>query len=107
MDGHARQADPGHGTVVETAVLGSGTCAVEGGKAGVGHGVDDWWLRAYNGLERRWEWHGHAFGGLVVAQGDRARQALRLEGRGKAFGTVTEDEASPPPPPPPPPPPFK
>ena len=36
------------------------------------------------------------------AQGDRARQALSLEGGGggggggKAFGTVTEDEASPP-----------
>ena len=34
MDGHARQADPGHGTAVETTVLGSGTCAAGGGRAG-------------------------------------------------------------------------
>ena len=32
---------------------------------------------------------------VVVAQGDRARQALSSEGGGKAFGTVTENEASP------------
>ena len=31
----------------------------------------------------------------AVAQGDRAQQALSSEGGGKAFGTVTEDEASP------------
>ena len=48
-------------------MLGSGTCTVGGGKAGTGRGVDYWWLRADNGLERRWEWHMHACGGLVVA----------------------------------------
>ena len=29
------------------------------------------------------------------SEGGRARQALSSEGGGKAFGTVTEDEASP------------
>ena len=37
------------------------------GRAGAGRGADDWWLKADNGLERHWEWHGHACGGLVVA----------------------------------------
>ena len=32
---------------------------------------------------------------VAVAQGDKARQALSSEGGGKAFGTVTENEASP------------
>ena len=31
----------------------------------------------------------------AVAQGDRARQTLSSKGEGKAFGTVTKDEASP------------
>ena len=81
MDGHARQADPRHGT-------------------------DDWWLRADNGLERRLEWHGHACGGLVVAGsgdgggGSRRQGTAGAElggggGGGKAFGTVTGNEASP------------
>ena len=45
MDGHAWQVDPGHGTAMETAVLGSGTCAAGGSRSGAGRGADDRWLR--------------------------------------------------------------
>ena len=38
-----------------------------GDRVGAGRGADDGWLRADNGLERRWEWHGHTCGGLGVA----------------------------------------
>ena len=87
MDGHVWQADPGNGTAVETAVLGSGTCAVGGGRAGAGRRANDWWLRADNGLERRWEWHGHACGGLVVAgSGDRGGGSERLGTAGAELG---------------------
>ena len=34
----ARQAKPGHGIAVATTVLGSGTRAAGGGRAGAGHG---------------------------------------------------------------------
>ena len=37
----AGQAEPGHRAVVETAVLGSGTRAVGGGRASAGRGY--WW----------------------------------------------------------------
>ena len=54
------------------------------------------WSGAGNGTGMRaavWGWP--ALVTVAMAQGDRARQALSMEGGGKAFGTVTEDEASP------------
>ena len=54
------------------------------------------WSGAWNDTGKRaavWGWP--ALVTTVVAQGDRARQALSSEGGGKDFGTVTEDEASP------------
>ena len=62
------------------------TCTEEGGKASAGRGADD-------GLERRWEWHGHACGDLGVASsadgdGGSGRQGTvdaELGGRGKGF----------------------
>ena len=95
MDGHARQADPGHGTAVETAVLGSGTRSAGGGRAGAGRGADEWWLRADNGLERHWEWNGHAFGGLMVADsgdggGGSGRQGMAEAELGGGGGRLLE-----------------
>ena len=49
----ARQAEPGHGTAMETAVLGSGTLATGGSSAGAagaavqGAGARGWWLKAW------------------------------------------------------------
>ena len=54
------------------------------------------WSDAGNGTGTHatvWGWP--ALVTAVVARGDRARHALSSEGGGKAFGTVTEDEASP------------
>ena len=79
-----------------TVVLSSGTCAAGGGRTGAGRGADDWWLRADNGLERQWEWHGYACGGLVAAgsgdggggSGSQGTAGAELGGGGgKAFGT--------------------
>ena len=70
------------------------------GTAGLvqGAGLTMDWRDAGNGTGTRaavWGWP--ALMTTAVAQGDRARQTLSSEGGGKAFGTVTEDEASPPP----------
>ena len=68
-------------------MLGSGTCAAGGGRSGAWRGADDWWLRADNGLERCWEWHRHACGGLVVAgSGDGSGGLGRLGTAGAELG---------------------
>ena len=61
-----------------------------------GAGLTMVWSDAGNDTGTRvvvWGWP--ALVTAAVAQGDRARQTLSSEGGGKAFGTVTEDEASP------------
>ena len=66
------------------------TRTARGCKANAWPGADDG-----NGTGTRaaiWGWP--ALVTAAVAQGDRARQALSSEGGGKAFGTLTEDEAS-------------
>ena len=97
MDGHAWQADPGHGTAVETVVLGSGTCAAGGGRSGPGCGADDRWLRLRE--SRQWgsaqnqgsnagtgAWRCRlGLGCAWLGREDRART-----GGGGGFGTVTK-----------------
>ena len=61
-----------------------------------GAGLTMDWSDAGNGTGTRatvWGWP--ALVTAAVAQGDKARQTLSSEGEGKAFGTATEDEASP------------
>ena len=79
-------------------MLGSGTPAAGDGMAGAWRGAENWWLRADNGLERRWEWHGHACGGLVVAgtgdggggYGRQGNAGAELGGEGGGGGRLLE-----------------
>ena len=77
MDGPARQADPGQGTAVETAVL----AQARAWQGATGLAMD--WSGVGNGTGTRaavWWWP--ALVTAAVAQGDRARQALSSEGGG-------------------------